>query len=1023
MRNITSKALKGIFIILIVLGLMTPKVALAQDERPETVDINPTWTDKPDYSPGSVVTLNGDNSTGDHFIPGDTIAVNVFGPNDYTAECEASVDELGTWSCQVTLWASMDAVGDYLYTATSLQTGVVFSGTFKDGYYQTYLEFKNTLSGDCGGTATIKVYLYYVSGGHNPISGERVYVYFNDDNVVSAVTDQFGIATVTLSIPAGVTNVFAAYPGRTLMYAATDTYQYFSVARDCTYTRIGHKGGPPYGSVSVNYGETVDLESYVNWADPDVVYDGSLIGAPIIFKLNGQTIGTAMIQNDQKAYLTMDSTGIDVGTYSGVLTAEFAGTVNLFPSSGSANLIVTGIPVTITADVGQQKMEGQSDPVLTYASSVTGLTFIGALSRDAGETPGTYAITQDTLTPPAGYSINFVSKDFTIVAKTQPVITWNPVPDAIDYGTGLVAGQLNASANVPGYFTYDHAVDDILDGPSQVLTATFHPDDAVNIAQSTKTATITINKAVPVISWSDPDGIVYETALGTTQLNASTGTAGSMVYDPPAGTVLGAGDHTLKVTFVPANPNNYTQAMKSVNISVSKATPTYDWPWLADITYGTPLSSTQLNPTSPVSGTFTFPLNPEGSVIPARWQPLYATFTPTDTNNYTIRNCGTMLMILKADPVITWSNPADIEYGTSLSGTQLNATANLTGGTFVYDPPLGTILDAGTHTLSVEYTPADTSNYNKVTSTVSIKVNPKAIHVIADHMEKYTGEGDPVLTYTYSPDLVGTDTFSGALTRDAGEIPVIYIIRRGTLDLGSNYVISFTENTITILQGSEERDTDEDGIRDDWDNCATKYNPDQKDSDHDGIGDVCDNTPYGFLMIMNPVIDNLGVITLLADSGTTELELPGVITVSAFTNIGGLSGSLIELEESKLPDDLPEGSGEVVHAIQLKVMDDLTPLEILPEPNQFTFTFELPEGTDGKDLSVLYWDETMNDGEGGWVELPQNVEEEDGLPEPFALYPDNDSDLRMILEGVSLNQEGQVEYTTNFSGVFILTLK
>ena len=40
---------------------------------------------------------------------------------------------------------------------------------------------------------------------------------------------------------------------------------------------------------------------------------------------------------------------------------------------------------------------------------------------------------------------------------------------------------------------------------------------------------------------------------------------------------------------------------------------------------------------------------------------------------------------LKGTPVITWTNPADIAYGTPLTGIQLNATANVPGS-FSYTP-------------------------------------------------------------------------------------------------------------------------------------------------------------------------------------------------------------------------------------------------------------------------------------------------------------------------------------------------
>ncbi|MCB0135897.1 MAG: putative Ig domain-containing protein, partial [Caldilineaceae bacterium] len=59
--------------------------------------------------------------------------------------------------------------------------------------------------------------------------------------------------------------------------------------------------------------------------------------------------------------------------------------------------------------------------------------------------------------------------------------------------------------------------------------------------------------------------------------------------------------------------------------------------------------------------------------------------------NYIVRSVkGTLTIVDKEVPVITWPEPADIVYGTALDGTQLNATASISGtndvvtGTFVY---------------------------------------------------------------------------------------------------------------------------------------------------------------------------------------------------------------------------------------------------------------------------------------------------------------------------------------------------
>ena len=61
--------------------------------------------------------------------------------------------------------------------------------------------------------------------------------------------------------------------------------------------------------------------------------------------------------------------------------------------------------------------------------------------------------------------------------------------------------------------------------------------------------------------------------------------------------------------------------------------------------------------------------------------------------------------------------------GTALSTTQLNATVTGVTGTFAYTPAEGTILDAGTQTLSVTFTPAN-ANYASSTKTVSLTVTP-----------------------------------------------------------------------------------------------------------------------------------------------------------------------------------------------------------------------------------------------------------------------------------------------------------
>ena len=75
----------------------------------------------------------------------------------------------------------------------------------------------------------------------------------------------------------------------------------------------------------------------------------------------------------------------------------------------------------------------------------------------------------------------------------------------------------------------------------------------------------------------------------------------------------------------------------------------------------------------------------------------------------------------QATPTITWASPASIVYGTALSAIQLDATANVPG-TFAYSLAAGTVLGAGSQTLSVTFTPTDTTDYKTATAETTIVV-------------------------------------------------------------------------------------------------------------------------------------------------------------------------------------------------------------------------------------------------------------------------------------------------------------
>src|SRR6202043_3209990 len=121
----------------------------------------------------------------------------------------------------------------------------------------------------------------------------------------------------------------------------------------------------------------------------------------------------------------------------------------------------------------------------------------------------------------------------------------------------------NATASVPGTLVYTPAAGTIPAAGNDTLSVTFTPTDTTNYTTATKTVTLTVTQAAPVITWANPSSVTYGTALSITQLNATASVPGTLVYTPAAGSIPAAGTNTLSVTFTPTDTTNYTTATKT----------------------------------------------------------------------------------------------------------------------------------------------------------------------------------------------------------------------------------------------------------------------------------------------------------------------------------------------------------------------------------------------------------------------------------------------------------------------------
>jgi RHS repeat-associated protein len=268
------------------------------------------------------------------------------------------------------------------------------------------------------------------------------------------------------------------------------------------------------------------------------------------------------------------------------------------------------------------------------------------------------------------------------------------------------------------------------------------------------------NVLTPTIVWPVPAAIQVGAALSATQLDAVTDVPSNCIYSTSGGTVLQVGTvlplgaYALSVTCTPTGTTAYSPGTATNSLIVNQV-PAIAWDTPAAITYGTALSGTQLDATSPVSGTFVY-TPAVGTVQTAGTQTLSVTFTPTNSTAYATTTITVAQTILKATPTITWPSPAPFASGTALSTLQLDAALSV-AGTPTYFPASGTVLtEEGPYTLTVAFVPQDTNDYNPVSQSVTVFVQSAT--------ETSWDSGTVTLTVISNPAATATVNYGSAST-------------------------------------------------------------------------------------------------------------------------------------------------------------------------------------------------------------------------------------------------------------------
>ena len=265
-------------------------------------------------------------------------------------------------------------------------------------------------------------------------------------------------------------------------------------------------------------------------------------------------------------------------------------------------------------------------------------------------------------------------------------------------------------------------------------------------------------------------------------LGATTGTDGRIYA--VGGNLNTSNGRTSEVdAYVPVPPYLY------------KVTPITSWPNPAGIAYGTVLGPTQLDATASVPGTFTYS-PPAGTVLHAGANSnLSATFTPTDTADYTSVTATASINVTPAPLTVTAKNATKVygQVNPVLTGT-ITALLNGDHDTATFSTVATTSSHVGTYAITPHLTD---SNYSITNANGNLAVTPAPLTVTAKSTTKVYGQANPVLTGTITG-LVNGDTDVATFTTNAtASSPVgTYAITPNLTD--SNYNIIFNDGTLTV---------------------------------------------------------------------------------------------------------------------------------------------------------------------------------------------------------------------------------
>jgi Concanavalin A-like lectin/glucanases superfamily/MBG domain (YGX type)/Bacterial Ig-like domain (group 3)/IPT/TIG domain/MBG domain len=340
-----------------------------------------------------------------------------------------------------------------------------------------------------------------------------------------------------------------------------------------------------------------------------------------------------------------------------------------------------------------------------------------------------------------------------IVQKATPQITWaSPAP--ITYGTALsYALQLNATANVPGSFSYSPGSGSVPAAGTRTLNVTFFPSNSQNYQNATASVILEVAKATPSLSISGGtftyDGQAHGATAAATDYLGRPLSPVAITYDGSPDAPVNAGVYTATASY--AGDANHLPRTASATITITKATPSITTPSSTVFTYdGQPhgVTSNVYGLGGALLGQATITYN--GSPNPPVDAATYTAVASFEGNtNYAARSITFTVRINPATPTVTVSGgPFTYDrqpHAATVTVTGVGGQA-LGAAVVTYNGAPDLPVNAGTYTVSASF-PAS-GNYASASGSGTLVINKAA----------------PVVTVTDSTFTYGSGPFQASAT-------------------------------------------------------------------------------------------------------------------------------------------------------------------------------------------------------------------------------------------------------------------